>query len=139
VGVGKIALYACTASTAITVVAAMLGDRLSGGVLVGPEPPPALDKRLDGMMGRGKTLFFGNARLTRAFACILSRRTSSAVIAHMPRQSVANSRIDAAALDEPGNLDDMVRASRQSSLSMLGFQAEVQAHSGGAAPCRGIG
>jgi DNA-binding CsgD family transcriptional regulator len=133
-GIGQVTLYARTASTAISVTAAMLGDRVCGGVLVGPEPPAALDKRLEGMMGRGKALFFGNARLAQAFARILSRRTSSAVIARMLRQSVSGSPIDEAALDEAGNLADMVRASRQSSLGMLGFLAEVQAHGAGALP-----
>lgn len=133
-GIGQVTLYARTASTAIATTAAFLGDRVCGGVLVGPEPPAALDKRLDGMMGRGKALFFGNARLAQAFARILSRRTSSAMIARMLRQSVLSSPIDQAALDEPGNLADMVRASRQSSLGMLGFLAEVQAHGAGAVP-----
>jgi len=133
-GIARTALYARTASTAIATTAQLLGDRVCGGVLVGPEPPAALDKRLDGMMGRGKALFFGNARLAKAFAMVLSRRTSSAMIARMLRQSVMGSPIDEAALDEPENLVDMVRAARQSALGMHGFLAELQAHGGGAEP-----
>ena len=133
-GIARTALYARTASTAVATTAALLGDRISGGVLVGPEPPAALDKRRDGMMGRGKALFFGNARLAQAFARILSSRTSSAMIARMQRQSVVGSPIDEAAIDDPDNLADMVRASRQCALGMMGFLAEMQAHGAGALP-----
>ncbi len=133
-GLARAVVFARTASTAAAVTTAMLGDRISGRVLVGPEPPVALDRRFDGMMGRGKALFFGNARLAAACAGILSRRTSSAMIARMQRHSVAGSAIDEAALDDPDNLADMVRASRQSSLGMAGFLAELQAHGAGAVP-----
>ena len=133
-GIAHTALYARSASTMVATTARLLGDRVLGGVLVGPEPPAALDHRREGMMGRGKALFFGNARLARAFARVLSRRTSSAMIARMLRQSVIGSPIDEAALDEPDNLSDMVRSSRQSALGMQGFLAEMQAHGGGAEP-----
>ena len=89
---------------------------------------------LQGMMGRGKALFFGNPALATAFARILSRRTSSAQIARMQRQSVAGSAIDEAALDDLQNLDDIVRASRQAALGMKGFLSEMQTQGAGARP-----
>ncbi|PZN94167.1 MAG: hypothetical protein DCF31_10420 [Alphaproteobacteria bacterium] len=120
--------------TAPLTAAALLGKRARGGVLIGPEPPAAIDGRLGGMMGRGKALFYGNAALATAFARILSRRTSSAQIARMQRQSVAGSAIDEAAIDDPDNLADIVRGSRQAALGMRGFLAEVQSHGTGTQP-----
>ena len=133
-GLARVTILARGGSTAALCAAALLGDRVVGGVLVSPEPPAALDKRYVGMMGRGKTLFFGNAALATAFARILSRRTSSAQIARMQRQSVAGSAIDEAAFDVPENAADIVRASRQAALGMKGFLAEMQAHGAGTMP-----
>lgn len=127
-------IFARGGSTAAVTTAAALADRIAGGLLVGPEPPIAYDSRFVGMMGRGKALFFGNPVLAAAFARILSRRTSSAQIARMQRQSVAGSAIDENVLNDPDAVADIVRASRQSALGMHGFLAELQAHGNGAEP-----
>ena len=121
-------------TTAAVATAAALPHRILGGILVGPEPPADLDSRYVGMMGRGKVLFFGNAALAAVFARILSRRTSSAQIIRMQRQSVAGSAIDEAVFDNPVDVADIVRASRQAAVGMKGFLAEMQAHGGGARP-----
>ncbi len=133
-GIDRVTILARGGSTAALTTAAVLGKRVLGGILVGPEPPADLDTRFVGMMGRGKALFFGNAALATAFARILSRRTSSAQIARMQRQSVAGSAIDEAALDDPESLADIVRASRQAALGMKGFLSEMQVHGAGARP-----
>lgn len=132
--IDRVTLFGRTASAAALEAAVLLGDRVAGGILVAPDPPAALDRRFVGMMGRGKALFFGNAALAGAFARILSRRTSSAQIARMQRQSVAGSAIDEAVIDDPEALADIVRASRQSALGMAGFLAEMQAHGAGSLP-----
>jgi pimeloyl-ACP methyl ester carboxylesterase len=133
-GIDRVTLFGRTASAAALATAVLLGDRVAGGILVAPDPPAALDRRFVGMMGRGKALFFGNSVLAAAFARILSRRTSSAQIARMQRQSVAGSAIDEAAIDDPEICEDIVRASRQAALGMQGFLAEMQAHGRGAVP-----
>ncbi|MBC7520954.1 MAG: hypothetical protein H7268_07680 [Sandarakinorhabdus sp.] len=139
-GIEGAALFSRTASAAALATAAAMPGRITGGILVAPDPPAHLDTRYVGMMGRGKALFFGNPVLAAAFARILSRRTSSAQIARMQRQSVAGSAIDEAAIDDPETLADIVRASRQAALGMRGFLAEMQAHGrGGLAPAVAAG
>ena len=135
-GLDQVTIYARGGSTAALAAASAMPDRIAGGILIGPEPPADLDTRWTGMMGYGKALFFGNRTLATAFARILSRRTSSAQIARMQRQSVAGSAIDEAVLDDPEVLADIVRASRQSALGMKGFLAELQVHGAGARPPR---
>ncbi len=131
---GQVHLLARTAATAGISMAARLGSRVAGGLLVAPEPPAALDTRWSGMSGHGKALFFGQSAFATAFARILSQRTSSAMIERMQRKSVAGSAIDEAALDDPDTLADHLRASRQAALGMAGFLAEMQAHGRGARP-----
>ncbi len=133
-GIERVTLLGRTASTATLAAAKVLGKRVAGGILIGPEPPLALDRRFSGMMGRGKALFYGNPLLAAAFARILSQRTSSAQIERMQRQSIAGSAVDEAALDDPQNLADIIRASRQAALGMHGFLAELQAHGRGSQP-----
>ncbi|MBB6228798.1 DNA-binding NarL/FixJ family response regulator [Polymorphobacter multimanifer] len=130
-GIDRITLFGRTASAATLAVAAAMPARIAGGILVAPDPPAHLDRRHVGMMGRGKALFLGNRTLATAFANILSRRTSSAQIARMQRQSVAGSAVDEAVLDDPEKLADIIRASRQAALGMWGFLAEMQAQGGG--------
>lgn len=127
-GLDRVTLFGRTASAATLATAAAMPDRIASGILVAPDPPAHEDLRSSGMMGRGKALFFGNRALATAFARILSKRTSSAQIARMQRQSVAGSAIDEAVLDDPEHLADIVRASRQSALGLHGFLAEMQAH-----------
>ena len=136
-GIAQVTLFGRTASAATLATAAAYPGRVIGGVLVAPDPPAHLDRRRSGMMGRGKALFLGNAALATAFARILSRRTSSDQIARMQRRSVAGSAIDEAAIDDPQARADIVRASRQAALGMLGFLQEMQALGRGIA-MRGI-
>ncbi|MGL4543027.1 MAG: alpha/beta fold hydrolase, partial [Polymorphobacter sp.] len=121
-------------STAALHCAAAFADRVTGGVLLGPDPPADLDRRHIGMMGRGKALFFGTPVLATAFAKLMSRRTNSAMIARLYRESVAGSPVDTAALADPQVIADLVRAGRQSALGMHGFLAEMLAHGAGARP-----
>lgn len=120
-------LLSRTAAMVALTVAERLGGRICGGVLVGPEPPAALDTRWSGMMGRGKSLFFNSSLFAAAFATIMSRRTSSEQIVRMQRDSVAGSAIDEAVMDDPACVADIVRASRQAALGLHGFVAEMRA------------
>lgn len=133
-GIDEVTILARTAAAAGLTAARALGGRVIGGVLVGPEPPAALDTQWVGMMGRGKALFFGRHAFAEVFARILSQRTSSEMIERMQRKSVRGSAVDEAVLDDPDVLADHIRASRQAALGMAGFLAEMQAHGAGATP-----
>ncbi len=133
-GLKQVRLLVRGGSTAALHCAAAYPDRVTGGVLLGPDPPVDLDRRHVGMMGRGKALFFGTPMLANAFARLMSRRSNSAVIARLYRESVVGSPVDTAALADPQVIADLVRAGRQSALGMHGFLAEMLAHGGGARP-----
>ncbi|HPU15336.1 MAG TPA: hypothetical protein PK808_04570, partial [Polymorphobacter sp.] len=131
-GLARVRLLVRGGSTAALHCAAAYLGRVTGGVLLGPDPPADLDRRHVGMMGRAKALFFGTPMLANAFARLMSRRTNSAMIARLYRESVVGSPVDVAALEDPQVIADLVRAGRQSALGMHGFLAEMLAHGGGA-------
>jgi|JI10StandDraft_1071094.scaffolds.fasta_scaffold09520_10 pimeloyl-ACP methyl ester carboxylesterase/DNA-binding CsgD family transcriptional regulator len=133
-GLARVRLLVRGGSTAALHCAAAYPGNVNGGVLLGPDPPADLDRRHIGMMGRAKALFFGTPMLAGAFARLMSRRTNSAMIARLYRESVAGSPVDMAALEDPQVIADLVRAGRQSALGMQGFLAEMLAHGGGARP-----
>jgi pimeloyl-ACP methyl ester carboxylesterase/DNA-binding CsgD family transcriptional regulator len=119
------------ASGAVTAAAA-LPDRISGGVLLGPDPPAELDKNRSGLMGAGRALFYDRPWLAEGVAKLLSQRTSSASISKLMRESVASSPVDLAALDDPEEIATIVRAGRQCALGMRGFLNETLTQGGGA-------
>ena len=133
-GLAHAVLLSRTAAMVGITTAARLGARIAGGILIGPEPPAALDTRWAGMMGRGKALFFNSPLFAAAFAAIMSKRTSSEQIIRMQRDSVAGSAIDEAVMDDPANVADIVRASRQAALGLHGFVAEMRAQGTAAVP-----
>ncbi len=133
-GLEQVRLLVRGGSTAALHCAAAYPDRVIGGVLLGPDPPADLDRRHIGMMGRAKALFFGTPMLAGTFARLMSRRTNSAMIARLYRESVIGSPVDTQALEDPQVIADLVRAGRQSALGMHGFLAEMLAHGGGARP-----
>ena len=119
------------AAGAVTAAAA-LPERIVGGLLLGPDPPVELDRTRAGMMGAGRALFYDRPWLAEGVAQLLSRRTSSAAIARLMRESVAGSTIDVAALDDAVELATMVRAGRQAALGMRGFLNETLTQGSGA-------
>ncbi|MCW3847764.1 alpha/beta fold hydrolase [Sphingomonas sp. LB-2] len=119
------------ASGAVTAAAA-LPERILGGVLLGPDPPVELDPMRSGMMGAGRAIFYDRPWLAEALVRVMARRTSSDSIARLMRESVADSPIDLAALDDPQEMAIIARSGRQAALGMRGFLSEVLAQSSGA-------
>lgn len=121
-------------ATAALAAARRLGPRITGGVLLGPDPPADLDHMRTGMMGWGKKVLFDNPHLAEAFAKMLSRRTGSEAIAKLMKQSVRGSEPDEAALRDPEELAALVRGGRQSAIGLWGFLREHLAHGSGVRP-----
>lgn len=132
----KVLVLARGGSTAALTCAHRLSSRVVGGVLLGPDPPADLDRMRTGMMGLGKSLLFGNPQIAETVARMLSTRTSSRAIAKMMIESVRGSAPDEAALQDPAELDALVRGGRQSALGMWGYLREHIAHGAGAKPPR---
>jgi len=123
-GLSRVLILSRGGAQSATVTAARLGRRIVGGVLLGPDPPVELDRSRDGMMGRAKAWVYDTPAMLEPLAAILSRRTSSAQIARMLRESVAGSVADEAVCDDPAELASLVRGGRQSALGMRGFVME---------------
>jgi pimeloyl-ACP methyl ester carboxylesterase/DNA-binding CsgD family transcriptional regulator len=106
---------------------ARLGGRVLGGVLVGPDSPPHLDRSFSGVIGQTKLWMYSRPAVIRSLAALMSNQTSTAAIARLMRASVERSLVDQAVLTQPGELDALVRGGRQSALGMVGFAAEMEA------------
>ena len=123
-GIDHAAILARGGAQAAVVTAAALGKRISGGVLLGPDPPVELDSARSGMMGRAKGWVYDTPAMLAPLAAILSRRTSADQIARLMRASVRGSAIDVAICDDAAEMEALVRGGRQSAFGMLGFVAE---------------
>ena len=104
---------------------------LARGVL-GPGPPARLDRLRGGFLGASRAIFYERPWLAEKMARLLSQRTNSEAITRLVLDSVRGSSADAAALQDPAELDVLVRACRQCAQSMRGFLAEITARGAGA-------
>lgn len=111
--------------------AASLANRITGAVLMGPDPPVHLDRSRRGMMGRSKAMIYNSPRMLDALSVLLSQRTSSHAIVRMMRSSVAGSAVDLAVCDDAPEMAALVRGGRQSAQGRVGFVAEHGALSRG--------
>ena len=118
------------AQAAVATAAALFG-RISGTVLIGPDPPVHLDQSHRGMMGRTKAMVYKSPKMLEALSVMLSQRTSSQAIERMMRSSVVGSDIDLAVCDDPKEMAALVRGGRQSAQGRVGFVAEHSALSRG--------
>ena len=112
--------------------AGRLPDRVRGGVLINPGPPARLDRSRRGFLGASRAIFYERPWLAERMARLLSQRTNSEAIARLVLDSVRGSSADAAALQDPAELDVLVRACRQCAQAMRGFLAEITARGAGA-------
>lgn len=108
-----------------------LPDRVVGGVLINPGPPARFDRSRRGFLGASRAIFYERPWLAEKMARLLSQRTSSEAIARLLLDSLRGSSADAAALQDPAELDVLVRACRQCAQSMRGFLAEITARGAG--------
>ena len=127
-GIDRAALLSRAATAIAIACAASLGARIAGGVLLVPETPATLDRARTGLLGRTKAIFTDHPELAASFARMLSRRTSASAIERLYRAAMRGQKPDQAALNDPGEMADMVRSSQQCAAGMHGFLSETLAH-----------
>lgn len=123
----------CTLASVIATLAHAMGD-VSGGVLVWPDAPPRDDPNRKRMSDRGRELFARHPALARGFCELLCRRTGAAIIERLWRSGAAGITSDLALMDDPAELADLIRSSRQAALGMTGFMNEALLISHGPKP-----
>ena len=114
----------CTFASVIATVAEAAGH-VSGGVMVWPDASPRNDPNRRRMSDRVRELFARHPSLARGFSELISRRTSAAIIERLWRSGAAGVPSDLALLDDPQELDDVIRSTRQAALGMTGFMNEA--------------
>lgn len=129
--IARAAILARGGAQPAVATAARLVGRISGAVLIGPDPPVHLDRSRQGMMGRTKAMIYNSPRMLDALSILLSQRTSSPSIERMMRSSVLGSAIDLAVCNDPTEMAALVRGGRQSAQGRVGFVAEHRALSRG--------
>ena len=123
-GLGAVPVIArCTMASVIATLAHAMGD-VSGGVMVWPDAPPRRDPNRTRMSDRARDLFARHPALARGFCELLCRKTGSAIIERLWRSGAAGVTSDLALLDDPHELADLIRSSRQAALGMTGFMNE---------------
>lgn len=130
-GIVHAAILSRGGAQAAIVTASTLSDRITGVVLLGPDPPVHLDRSRRGMMGRTKAMIYNRPRMLDAVSLLLSQRTSSDSIMRMMRSSVHGSAIDLLVCDDPHEMAALIRGGRQSAQGRVGFVAEHSALSRG--------
>ena len=123
----------CTVASVIATLAHAMGD-VSGGVMVWPDAPPRNDPNRKRMSDRARELFARHPSLARRFCELLCRRTGAAIIERLWRSGAAGVTSDLALMDDPNELADLIRSSRQAALGMTGFMNEALALSEGPKP-----
>ena len=121
----SVLLLSRAASLSVLAAAASLPHRVRGGVLVTASLPAPLEPGRTGMFGMVRTVFSDHPALAEGFARLVTRRTNSATIERTIRSGVAHSLIDQAALDDPEEMREMIRASRQAGMGIKGFVSEM--------------
>ena len=123
----------CTLASVIATLAHAMGD-VSGGVMVWPDAPPRNDPTRKRMSDRARELFARHPALARGFCELLSRRTGAAIIERLWRVGAAGVPSDLALMDDPNELADLIRSTRQAALGMTGFMNEALLISHGPKP-----
>lgn len=103
-------------------------DRVSGGVLLAATPPGV--RARDGLMGTVTSMALDRPGFVAGFARLMVRLSSERSIMSLTERTVRNSPSDLAALADPQNRADWIRACRQSS-SGDGFAREFALHADG--------
>jgi pimeloyl-ACP methyl ester carboxylesterase/DNA-binding CsgD family transcriptional regulator len=111
-------------------------DLVAGGVIAGPETPLPADRAREGLLGRGKRLFYDNPKFAVPVARLLSGRTNAAIMDRMVAASIAGSAPDERVYAIPRNRADHLRAVRQATTGVEGFVREIAAQAAGIEPPR---
>jgi pimeloyl-ACP methyl ester carboxylesterase/DNA-binding CsgD family transcriptional regulator len=105
-------------------------ERVERGLLLSATPPGA--RTTEGLLGAFMGLALDRPQLILGFARMVAKVSTERSILRITERAVANSAADLAALADPINRADWIRASRQS-VSGEGFAREFALHADGAA------
>jgi pimeloyl-ACP methyl ester carboxylesterase/DNA-binding CsgD family transcriptional regulator len=116
--------------------AAAHGDRVAGGVLLAATPPGQRPR--DGLMATVANMALDHPGFASSFARLMVRLSSERAIMTLTERTVRSSPSDLAALSDPRNRADWIRACRQSS-GGNGFGRELVIHAdGGGIPVQAL-
>ena len=135
-GLAKAAIVARCTTASLVALAAEATGRVSGGVLVWPDPPPRADRPEKRMSHRARAIFVRYPQLARPFVKVLTRRTNVAMIEKLWRKSAAGIAADEAVMESDAERTDIVRGAQQAILGMEGFLSEALALEAGPSPTR---
>jgi pimeloyl-ACP methyl ester carboxylesterase/DNA-binding CsgD family transcriptional regulator len=129
----SLAVARCTTASLIACAAHPFG-RITGGVLVWPDPPHRADRPEKRMTHHARAIFVRYPELALAFTKLLTRRTNRAMIERSWRSAAQGVSTDEAVLDTPEEMEDIVRGAQQCILGMKGFMNEALANNRGPKP-----
>jgi len=128
-------LARCTTASLVACAAAQTG-RVTGGVLLWPDPPPRSDRLANRMSHIGRRIYRQFPHMAAAFARMVCNRTSVAKMEATWRKACEGIAVDQAILDDPVGLADIIRGSHQAIHGRLGFVNEALALGDGPRPAR---
>jgi pimeloyl-ACP methyl ester carboxylesterase len=128
-----IAIARCTTASVIACAAEHEG-RITGGVLLWPDPPPREDRSVLRMSQRARSIFVRHHDLALPFVRMLCRRMSAGASEKLWRSAVKGVAVDEALLDDPAERADLLRGCQQAVRGMYGFLNEAIALGAGANP-----
>ncbi len=118
-----LAIGRCTAASYVAAAGAAEG-LFAGGVMLWPEAPSHFQQGRTRMTDRARAIFARYPAMAEAFTRVLCRRTNSQSIERLWRKSADGIVRDEAVLDDPLELADIIRATKQASVGMYGFMNE---------------
>jgi pimeloyl-ACP methyl ester carboxylesterase/DNA-binding CsgD family transcriptional regulator len=123
----------CTTASLIACAAHPFG-RITGGVLVWPDPPHRPDRPEKRMTHHARAVFTRYPEMALAFTKLLTRRSNRAMIERSWRSAAKGVASDEAVLDNPEEMEDIIRGAQQCILGMKGFMNEAMANNKGPNP-----
>ena len=135
-GIAKAAIVARCTTASLVALAAQATGRVSGGVLVWPDPPPRPDRPERRMSHRARAIFVRYPQLARPFVKVLTRRTNVAMIEKLWRKSAQGIAADEAVMECDAERADIVRGAQQAILGFEGFLSEALSLEAGPKPAR---
>jgi pimeloyl-ACP methyl ester carboxylesterase len=128
-------LARCTTASLVACAAAQTG-RVTGGVLLWPDPPPRVDRLANRMSHMGRRIYREFPRMGAAFAKMICNRTSADKMEATWRKACEGIAVDLAIMDDDQGRADIIRGSHQAIHGRLGFVNEALALGDGPQPIR---
>ncbi len=127
-GIGRAPAIALSTFAAVVACAAQNAGRVTGGVIINPDPPTVIDPSVGHrLLNYMKILMGAYPDLGARFIRLLYRRATSASIARSFRSVAKGSPSDEALFDAPDCLADFERGARQAAVGERGVINEMRA------------